>query len=339
MNVTGGSDLSRLHALQKQAIATRNNLDKAGGEMSTGLKASPYEAANGNLTRLFSLERSLDRNAVFRETISLTELRLDVMQQGLGRMLEPAAKISLDLATALGKNDIPSARQSAREARAAFADTVGVLNGRVAGQALFAGTATDRTALAPADAILAELDALAAATTTAADAVAAIDEYFRKDPAPSGAFFTSGYVGSTDDLAAVEIGENSRLDFSMRADKDEFVALLRAQAKAAVVANGSFGGDPFEQMALLNRAATAMLDAKEGILSVRNLVGVSQFAVESARAQRVSEQDTLALARANIVAVDPLEAASTFQTLQIQLESVYAVTARLAQLSFTNYMR
>lgn len=339
MNVTGGSDLARLHSLQKQSIATRNNLDRVAGELTTGQKRSAYEATDGNLTRLFSLERSLDRNAVFRETISLTELRLDVMQQGLGQMLEPAERISVDLTSAVGKNDIPAARQSARDARAAFQETVGVLNGHVAGQALFAGTATDRAALAPADAILAELDALAAATTTAADAVAAIDEYFRKDPAPSGAFFTNGYIGSTDDLSAVEIGENARLNFSMRADKQEFVALLSAQAKAAVVANGSFGGDTFEQMALLGNSAAAMLDAKEGILAVRATVGVSQFAVEAARAQRVSEQDTLSLARANIVAVDPLEAASNLQSLQIQLESVYAVTARLGQLSFTNYMR
>jgi flagellar hook-associated protein 3 FlgL len=47
----------------------------------------------------------------------------------------------------------------------------------------------------------------------------------------------------------------------------------------------------------------------------------------------------LDIARAKLVAVDPLEAASTYQTLQVQLESVYTVTARLANLRFSNFIR
>ena len=57
---------------------------------------------------------------------------------------------------------------------------MGLLNGQVAGQSLFAGTTTDSPALAPADAILADLDALAAGAADAAAAIAAIDAYFAK---------------------------------------------------------------------------------------------------------------------------------------------------------------
>ena len=90
MRVNGGSDLARLQALQKQAFATRNRLDVAATELTTNLKASRFEATGGNLTRLFALERSLDRNAVFTENIALTELRLEVMQESLGQILTPA---------------------------------------------------------------------------------------------------------------------------------------------------------------------------------------------------------------------------------------------------------
>ena len=37
-------------------------------------------------------------------------------------------------------------------------------------------------------------------------------------------------------------------------------------------------------------------------------------------------------------AVDPLEAASAYQQLQVQLESVFTVTSRLANLRFSNFM-
>jgi flagellar hook-associated protein 3 FlgL len=336
MKLTGLSDLARLQTLQKRAADTRAALDRAGTELTTGEKASRFKATGGNLTRLFALERAIDRNTVFSETISLTELRLDIMQEGLGRMLAPAEDLAISLITSVNATDLSGSLLHADTARRDFANTIGILNTQVAGQSLFAGTATDRAAVAPADAILADLDALAAGAATGAAAIAAIDAYFQP---PGGGFFATGYVGAPDDLSAVEIGEGQRIDYAMRADGDEFVAVLRAQALAAVVSGGAFAGNAPEQMALLGEAGTRLLAAKEGILDMRERVGVSQEAVERARAERTSEADTLGMARAKIVAVDPLEAASTYQTLQVQLEQVFTVTSRLASLSFLNFMR
>jgi flagellar hook-associated protein 3 FlgL len=327
MRVNGGSDLARLQALQKQAAATRGKLDVAAKELTTNLKASRFEATGGNLTRLFALERSLDRNAVFTQNIALMELRLDVMQESLGRILEPAEDMAIDLAESVNRGDYATSLLHATAARRMFADTVGTLNTQVAGQSLFAGTATDSAALAPADAMLADLDALAAGAADAAGAITAIEAYFAP---PAGAFYTSGYIGSTDDLTPVEIGEGRRIDYGMRADNDGLVAVLQAQAIAAVVAGGAFAGNQAEQMAMLGEAGAQLLSAKEGIL---------QEAVERAKAERVGERDTLELARTKIVATDPLESASAYQTLQVQLESIYTVTSRLSTLRFSTYMR
>lgn len=332
MRVTGGSELARMQMLQRQAIDTRNRLDTAGRELSTNLKASRFEATGGNLTRLFALERSLDRNKVFSETLSLTEVRLDVMQEVLGTILAPTEDLGLDLATSVSAGDVSAAMLHASDARRAFADTVGLLNTQVAGQSLFAGTATDRPALASADAMLATLDTLTAGATTAADAIAAIDAYF------AGAFHGAGYVGATDDLTPVDIGEGRRLDYGMRADQAELVAVLKAQALAAVVAGGALAGNTTEQMALLGESASQMIAAKEGVLDLRSSVGSLQEGVERAKASRTAERETLDLARTKLLAVDPLEAASTYQQLEVQLESIYTITARLANLRFTNFM-
>ena len=144
MKINGASDLARLQMLQKQAFDVRDRLNTAATELTTGEKASRFEATGGNLTRLFALERALDRNAVFSETISLTELRLDVMQESLGRILAPAEDLAINLA-----NSVEPRRRLAprcctrRRARRDFAATVGILNTQVAGQSIFAGTATD----------------------------------------------------------------------------------------------------------------------------------------------------------------------------------------------------
>lgn len=336
MKLTGATDLARMQVLQQRALDTRKALDTAAVELTTGEQASRFKATGGNLTRLFALERSLDRNTVFSETIALTELRLDIMQEGMGTILAPLENVSIDLATSVGIGDISASMIHANAARRHFADTVGVLNGQVAGQSLYAGTATDRAALAQADAILADLDALVAGATTAADVTAAIDAFFAK---PGGGFFATGFIGAPDDLNPVEIGENQRIDYAMRADADELVDVLRGLALAAVVPGGALAGDPAEQMALLGTAGERMLAAKEGVLDLRSRIGSAQEAVELARAARVSERDTLSLARAKLVAIDPLEAASTYQQLEIQLEQVFTVTSRVASLSFLNFMR
>ncbi|MFO1141003.1 MAG: flagellin [Amaricoccus sp.] len=337
MRVTGGSDLARLQMLQKQAIETRNKLDVAGQELATNLKASRYDATGGNLTRLFALERSLDRNAVFSQNISLTETRLDVMQESLGRVLGSVQDLSLDLSQAVGQGDYSTARLHASTARGNFLANIGTLNAQVAGQSLFAGTATDKAALAPGADILAQIDALVAGTTTAAGASAAIDAYFSKSP--PGAFYATGYLGAGADLTPVQVGEGQQVDYGVRAEDDRLVAVLKAQAKAAVVADGAFTGSQGEQMALLGTAGAEMIAAREGVLDLRAEVGVKQEAVERGKAERTSERETLDLARTRIVATDPLESASAYQTLQDQLQSVYTVTARLSTLHFLNYMR
>lgn len=337
MQVNGGSELARVRMLQRQAVETRNRLDVAAQELTSNLKADRFAATGGNLTRLFALERALDRNAVFMETISLTGLRLEVTQEALGQILTPADDLAVDLSTAAALGDRAAALLHAGSARRAFTDAVGVLNTQVAGQSLFAGTATATAALAPADAMLADLDALVAGSTTAADAVAAIDAYFARTP--PGGFYAGGYIGATDDLTPVDLGEGQRLGYALRADHDDVVALLRAHATAAVVAGGALAGNAGEQMALLGAAGDRLLAAKEGVLDLRSTVGSLQEAVEQAKARRTSERETFDLARTRMVATDPLEAASAYQQLQVQLEAIYTVTSRLADLRFANFMR
>ncbi|MFO1208621.1 MAG: flagellin [Amaricoccus sp.] len=337
MRVSGGSDLARLQMMQRQAIETRNKLDVAGEEMSTNLKSSRYDATGGNLTRLFALERSLDRNAVFQQNLSLTGTRLDVMQESAGRVLSSVQDLSLNLPQAVAAGDYATAKLHASAARQNFLANVGTLNTQVAGQSLFAGTATDKAALAPGESILADIDSLVSGTTTAADAQAAIDAYFSKSP--PGAFYTSGYLGAGASLTPVQIGEGQRLDYGVKAEDDRLVAVLKSQAMAAVVADGAFTGSQDEQMKLLGVAGDQMLSAKEGVLDLQAEIGVKQETVERAKAERTSEHDTLDLARTNIVTTDPLESASAYQTLQDQLEAIYTVTAKLSSLHFLNYMR
>jgi flagellar hook-associated protein 3 FlgL len=334
MKVTGSSDLGRLTALKRSTAETRAALANAGTEMTTGLNTSRYDATSGNITRIFAIERALDRNEVFGDTIALTEVRVDTAQNALGLMLTPLQDLSASLPSAVSMGDTQASLVHARSARNALTDTISALNTQSGGLSLFAGTATDGPAVAPAATILADLDALAAAAATPADAIASINAYF----APGGAFLGTRYLGSATDLAPVDVGEGRRIDYALRADAGEFVDALRSEALAAVVAGGAFAGDIDAQMEMLSAAGTAMLTSKEGILDLRSAVGVTQQALEDAKAARTAEKDTLDLARNAIMTVDPTEAASVYQALETQLQTIFTVTARLSDLSYVKYM-
>ena len=339
MRVNGGSDLARLQALQKQAFATRNRLDTAASEMTTNLKASRFEATGGNLTRLFALERSLDRNAVFTENIALTELRLEVMQESLGQMLTPA-RGSLDrpASTAWARATIATAQLHATTARQRLRRHRGPAQ-RAGGRAVALrrhrhrqpGAGAGRTRSSPIS------TRWRPGRADAAAAIAAIDAYFAK---PAGAFYTSGYVGSADDLTPVEIGEGQRLDYGMRADQDELVAVLRAQAMAAVVAGGAFAGNQAEQMAMLARGGRPDAGGQGGHPrpARRGRQPAGDGGDGPRRSGCPSTTRSTSPARRSWRPTRSRRPRPT-RRCEVQLESIYTVTSRLANLRFVNYMR
>ena len=71
------------------------------------------------------------------------------MQESLGRVLGSVQDLSLDLSQAIEQGDYSTAMLHAERARENFLANIGTLNTQVAGQSLFAGTATDKAALAP----------------------------------------------------------------------------------------------------------------------------------------------------------------------------------------------
>jgi flagellar hook-associated protein 3 FlgL len=337
MIVSGGSDLARLQRLQRQASEARERMDVATQEMSTGETADRHAATGGNLSRLISLDRALARNATFASTISLTGLRLDTMQATITGIAGAANALAVSLNETVPKGDVASALRLAKQARGDLTDTLARLNVQVAGQSLFAGTATDRPAIGPADGILADLDALAAGSVTAADAIAAIDAYFAS---PAGAFHSgAGYLGSTEGLAGADIGEGERLDYGVSATDDRIVAVLKAQAKAAVAGGPAFAASNEDRLALLAAAGRDLLAAKDGAQDLSFAIGFDQQTLETAKAARTAESNTLSLARAQMVGADIETAATTYQALETQLDSILTVTARLSNLRFTNYMR
>ena len=341
MRVNGGSDLARLQMLQKQAFATRNKLDvaRAGADLQPqgqplrGDRRQPDAALRARA--LARPQRGLHRD----DLADRAAARRDAGEP------RPHPRPRRRICRSTSSQSVSQGDYRRRRcctpttARRAFADTVGILNTQVAGQSLFAGTATDSPALAPADAILADLDALAAGAADRGRRDRGDRRLLRQDAARRLLHQRLHRLGQRPDAGRDRRGPAARLRHARRRTTSSSRCCAPRRWRRWSPAAPSPATRP-SRWRCSATPATRLLAAKEGILDLR---AERRQPAGDRRARQgrsgSSERETLDLARTKIIATDPLEAASTYQTLQVQLESIYTVTSRLANLRFLNFMR
>lgn len=334
---TGLPDLLSTSRLARDMARVNQDLSRVAEEMSTGRRSDVVAATGGDPTRLFALERDISALALRGQNLGVARGRTEVMQSALSGAGSALDSIGLELAAAAERDDFGSSQRIASGARSAFESVIQVMNSRFGERRLFSGADASGPALADADTILNEIAARVAAAPDAATARAAIDDYFFTDPT---GFETTGYLGSTSDASAVELADGERLDYAVRADDD---AVRSALATLAAVVVGAEETAPAlgigERLDLFKDASVDMITARNQLTDLQARLGVAEERIEIATVRVEAERSMLDQARVRIVSRDQFEAAAEFQALQIQLETVFGITARLSTLSLNNYLR
>ncbi|MEM7239265.1 MAG: flagellin [Pseudomonadota bacterium] len=335
MDALGLPDLLSSGRLSRQVASVSADLARVSEEVATGLRSDPIAASGNDPGRLAALERDLTLNETRLRALSLAEGRAATAQRALGLVQDAVQSIGADLLGHVDKGDIASADREASGARDAFGTAVSALNSRFADRALFSGAAVNSGALAPADQILDEIGAAVAGAPDAAAAIAAIDTYF----GPGGGFETSGYIGSVNDGPDLETADGVRIDYAVRADADQIRTGLRNLALGVVGSEAAFAGASDDQRLIVYREASlGAINSGEQIIDLRARLGVSEERIELATVTGSAEKDFLERARNALIARDPFEAAAELATLETQLQSVFAVTARLSRLNLTSFL-
>lgn len=336
MAITALSDLTYHLLRQRQVSQTRAQLETAGQELTTGQVADIRSATRGDLTKLFSIDKSLSQLSQRQNALKIAQGKASVTQDRLTLLQDVTNDTGVNLQIAVERGDFVSARTYANDARHRLSQVVSALNTTYQGKSLFSGAAEDRAALAGADEIVADINAIVGSATDATDAIAAIDAYFFD---VGGGFETDIYLGATEEAADVAVSETATTDISIRADNPAIRSVLRGLALATAVAEGGFAGDVSEQAALLLEAGNSMINAKEGVIQLGADLGMAQNQIENGLTMAGDDIQALQIARNEIAGVDPYEAGSRFTALEGQLSSMYTVTARLSALNLTNFLR
>jgi flagellar hook-associated protein 3 FlgL len=336
MWLTSLGDMTRHVQLNRQTTDLKAQLGRLTEELSTGQAADLTRHLGAGANRLAETDRRLALNEAFERATRETDAMLRVTQEAMSR-IDNARNRLANAAMTLTPTTAPGQlRNLSADAERAFASTVGALNTRFGAASAFAGEAPDGPALADPAAMLADLRAGLAGALTNQDVIQAVDRWFDD---PTGGFATMGYLGDTGALPTRRIDEDLTVTLPARADDPALRAVLKAQALAAVATDPALGFTTQAQSALLIGAGTRALTAAQGLADLAAAVGQIEERAVEATATQAARKSALTIIRNDITTVDPYQTAARLTQVQTQLETQYALTARMQRLSLVEYLR
>ncbi len=318
--------------LSRAVADIKARADTARTESVTGRYEDVTAATNGDVGSAHLLKKAVDDSRSYQQHLTLAQIRAERTQNSLGALGSEAVRIGTETLSALGRDDAGVLAALAADASAAISNVFSILNVTEGGRALFSGDASDRLPLSDPAQLIADVEAIVAGATDAADAEAQLDTYFND---PTGGFATTIYQGGVNKAAPVEIAPGVRIDASATAADQPIKDLLRSLAVVAVQNSAAFA----DAQTFVQNGASSALAADGAIINLRSVVGVGEARIAAAIERHETEEAVLTSLFNAKTARDQYEAASELQLLEAQLEASYILTSRLSQLRLANFIR
>ena len=332
MNNLSVPDLLSFSRMSQSVSDLKSRVDTTRTESVTGRYEDVTTQLKGDVGGAHLLKKAIDDTRLFQQNLAVASSRAQISQATIGNIGSDSSRIATDLLASVGRGDLSTIDVIADDAKASLVVSFSSLNAVFSGRALFGGDATDRPPLAPPEQLLADMEAIMAGATDAADAQAQIDFYFDD---PAGGFATSIYLGGANRAPSVEISPGTRVDTSAKADDPAIKDILRGLATIATSKSATFA----DVSTTLTSGANQIFAAEADLVDQRAAIGVNEARLAASTARYEVEESILTTLFNKKTLRDPFEAASELQLLETQLEASYLLTARMARLSLSNFIR
>ena len=256
------------------------------------------------------------------------------MQTALTRISDLNATFQATLLTAQNAAFGDTSTSILAEAKATFGQVISAMNTSISGRTIFAGAATDTQPIAPPADILSALGTALIGAGNVDDMLTSAQAWF-DDP---GGFGAIGYLGSNTSLSAISLSDNDAAQFEIRGDDPSLRDTLRNLALIALADDPALGLTKAQQTELFQKSSNNVMSAGESLIMLQAKVGLSENQIEVLTVRHTSERTSLQMARNDLLSIDPYYAATELEQVQFQLQSLYAITSRMSQLSLVNYL-
>ena len=335
MNSFSLGDLAQTFMLQRRGAELKADFSRVTEEVASGQVSDVKSVLRGNTGYLSEIENDLQTLSGYRVATVEAAQFADASQTALELVNSSVERLS-SIFFAMPNNAFGAVLdQFSNDAETEMATIVSALNTTSGGRSVFAGRATDRSALEDVDVIL---DALRAATATAMtpeELKTQVDQWF-SDPL---GFATVAYTGTDEALVPFRVGNDETVEVRVTANDAALRDILKQVSIAVISEDASFGFSTSERQGLLRDSGQGLFQVQTDLTAVRASVGSAQARIDAVSTRNATEENALLIAKGALLQVDPYEAATELEAVQFQLQSLYTVTARMSDMSFVNFIR
>jgi flagellar hook-associated protein 3 FlgL len=335
MSLTTIGDMARHYVLQRRNAVLKQDIDDLVKVLASGEIRDKADPVTGEYMILGDIERSLRLLDGYDLASREARIFADTAQAALGTVQDSVEALSGDLILAAQSGTATGLSVASDQARQVFLDLVDRLNTTVGGRSVFAGIGTSGPALADGAVMLADLRLAVSGLSNPTDITATVAAWFDD---PGGGFETSGYVGEEVPLAPFQVSEASEVQMTITAYDPALRAVLKQAALAALAADDALELCAEFQRLLLQQAGQQIVGDVKGLTELRAGVGATQEAIAAGEAENAAARSGFTLLKSEMVAAAPYETATQLEEPRVQLETRYAVTARLAGMTLARYL-
>lgn len=334
MSMISLGDLAQSFMLRRQNTNLKTDLQRLTTELSTGQVTDIGRQVGGDFAPLAGIDASLARLQGYKAATSEAALLSGAMQTVLGTVEGMASSLAPLLLAASSAGTTTQVTAVGGEARQKFGTAVALFNTDISGRALFAGKATDGPAMMDAGSLLAALDTEIIGATTALDIETRVTAWF---DGPAG-YASLGYLGG-DPLQPLAVAPGETADLGFTAANPGIRDTLKGLAMAALLDRGALAGNSQARADLARRAGENLANSQTSRADMAARLGTAEGQIAAATTRNSAEASALQIARNGITDVDPYETASKLEATRQQIETLYALTARISRLSLVDFLR
>ena len=323
-------DLARTFMLRRHNAELKVKSQNLSTEVVTGLTSDVRKRLSGDFGTLGGIDRSLALLEGRKSVTSEASVLAAAMQTALEAIDTAAVDISGDLLNYGTSGSSMTLAQIGANAREEFTSAISRLNTRIGDRSVFAGTATQQSAVADAETILTALDGAIAGSTSAVDIETAISDWF---DSPAG-YEAVGYTGGSA-LADIKVSDVESVHLDVTANDSAIRETLKGLAMAAMIDRATPAA---AQAALASIAGQRLVGNQVDRTELAATLGVQQAKIESASSSNANEIAALQIARKDLLGVDDYETATNLEAVQTQIETLYTLTSRLSRMSLVDYL-
>ncbi|MEM9059611.1 MAG: hypothetical protein AAGD13_04040 [Pseudomonadota bacterium] len=313
----------------------RERADAVRVQAVTGRFDDVTRELDGNVDGLMQIEKSISDLQTYNEAIALSEARANVTQSALEQMRNVAQSLAdtVDLLRTNGTTrDFEAVSATARED---LGSVVSGINAQFAGRPLFSGDDGSGSAITDSATIQTLGVPFLEAQPDAATAYANIMSEFVN---PGTTFDTSIYQGGAGDAPQSEVGPGERVDYAVKATEDPLRSILANVVALGAAFDTTNGIPDAQRRQIVEMASEGLRSDISNIIAIQSRVGSAEERIANVKARNAASEASLTIAFNNLAGVDQVESTLELTELERQLETAFATTARLSNLSLVNFL-